>query len=211
MGRKKTKYPETTAFSRRIRQLQEAHGYTNEQVMEGIVDENQEPLIENNQTYDSYKSGKRKHPRRFIELILAFSRFYGVSSDYLLELDDFEKPQIKSVHDATGLSELAINNLFSFYKEYPSLNKMIDSLLSFSNENSIAFLLNLYNQILYDYKDKINNNSSSIYDIDKMQERILRAQQTYYYISTIVQQNMSDYLDKDLAQMEDEMIFYNLS
>ena len=47
------------------------------------------------------------------------------------------------------------------------------------------------------------------YDMDKMQQRILRTQQAYNYISAIVQSNMAEYLNKEIATQEDENDYYH--
>lgn len=209
MGRKKIHNYDQTAFARRICELQKHNGYTDQDVMDGVVDEYGNTLINDAQVYGSYKSGKRRNPRDFPILLQAFAKFYDVTADYLLELDDNPKPQIKSVQDATGLSVDAVRNLMSFHNDFPALIKMMDTLLSSTDENGIAFLLNLYNQILSDYRDNREGNTTSSYDMDKMQQRILKTQQAYNYISAIVQSNMAEYLDKEIATREDENDYYH--
>ncbi len=209
MGRKKIHDYEQTAFARRICELQKQNNYTDQDVMNGVVDESGNTLINDAQVYGSYKSGKRKNPRDFPILLQAFAKFYDVTTDYLLELDDYPKPQIKSVHDATGLSVNAVKNLMAFHKDFPFLMKMIDTLLSSSKGEDIAFLVNLYNQILSDYKDNKDGNTTSSYDMEKIQQRILRTQQAYNYMSSIIQSNMAEYLDDEIAAREYENDYYH--
>ena len=110
MGRKKTLDYEQTAFGERISQLQQDRGYTNSEVMEGVVDEYGNELILDEQVYNSYKSGKRKSPRDFPTLLQAFANFYNVTTDYLLKVEDTENHQVKAITDVTGLSDCCIKS-----------------------------------------------------------------------------------------------------
>lgn len=210
MGRKKIHDYEQTAFARRICELQKQNNYTDQDVMDGVVDEYGNTLINDTQVYGSYKSGKRKNPRDFLVLLQAFAKFYDVTADYLLELDDFPKPQIKSVQDATGLSVDAVKNIMDFNNAYPEIMKMIDTIFSYASGEGQMFIINLYNQILSDYRDKKNPESTYYYyhEYELMQSRILHTQRAYNYISSIVMDHLSDSLDKQLQQQDDENEYY---
>ena len=211
MGRKKIHDYDQTAFARRICELQKQNGYSDQDVMDGVVDEYGNTLINDAQVYGSYKSGKRKNPRDFPVLLQAFAKFYDVTTDYLLELDDYPTPQIKSVHDATGLSAEAVKNIMEFNKNYPEIMKMIDTIFSYASGEGQAFIINLYTQILNDYRDK--KSSASTYDYNReyeqMQSRILHTQQAYNYISSIVMDNISESLDKQIQQQKDENEYFS--
>ena len=208
MGRKKIHCYDQTTFARRICLLQEQHGYTDQEVMAGVVDEYGNKLINDAQVYGSYKSGKRT-PRDFLLFLQAFAKFYDVTSDYLLELDEYPKPQFKSIQEATGFSVDAIRNLMSIQENYPSVMKMIDALLSHSTDAGIAFLINLYTRIFDDYKDKKVDDAESSYDLEKMQSRFLRTQCAYNYISSVVMDYLADDFDIQLQQQEAESEFFS--
>lgn len=208
MARPRKSNYEKTVFAKRIVELQQRHKYTDQYIVDNVRDEFGLQFITTLQSYQKWKSGERL-PVNLQGAIIAFADFYDVSVEYLIREDAPEKPQIKSVQDAIGLSVDAVRNLISFHNDFPALIKMMDTILSSTNENGIAFLLNLYNQILSDYKDNKEGDSTSSYDMDKMQQRMLRTQQAYNYISSIVQSNMPEYLDKDIATREDENEYYH--
>lgn len=198
-----------TAFARSISKLQKDRGYTDDYVMEHIVNEHGATLIENVQTYSSYKSGKRKTPRDFPDILIAFSKFYDVTTDYLLELEKTPNHQVKAVQDVTGLSDRATRRLMSFHDKYPDVLQMIDVLLCESSDEDITFFLNLYNQIYEEYKDTKAGDVSTSYDLEKMQHRFLRMQQMYNYISTTVRTGMASTFDKKILVEEDENNYYH--
>ena len=198
-----------TAFARSISKLQKDRGYTDDYVMEHIVNEHGATLIENVQTYSSYKSGKRKTPRDFPDILIAFSKFYDVTTDYLLELEKTPNHQVKAVQDVTGLSDRATRRLMSFHDKYPDVLQMIDVLLCESSDEDITFFLNLYNQIYDEYKDTKAGDVSTSYDLEKMQHRFLRMQQMYNYISTTVRTGMASTFDKKILVEEDENNYYH--
>lgn len=208
MGRKKYNYYKETAFSKSITNLQKEYGYTEEYVINELKDDNELPLINNIQTYQSYKSGKRT-PRDFPDMLVAFSKFYGVTTDYLLQLEETPNHQVKAVQDATGLSEHATRQLMNFSNNYPDIFKMIDVLFSNSSGEDITFFINLYNEIYQEYKDIKLGDTSSSYDSEKMQQRFLRMQQMYNYISTTARTGMADTFDKQILVEEDVINYYN--
>lgn len=207
MGRKKTLDYEQTAFGERISQLQQDRGYTNSEVMEGVVDEYGNELILDEQVYNSYKSGKRKSPRDFPTLLQAFANFYNVTTDYLLKVEDTENHQVKAVTDATGLSDQSARNLLYLKDNYPEILQMIDVLFTRIDTDDITYYISLYNQIYNDFKDNQEETSddTTTYDIVKMQNRFLRTQQAYNYISTVVQTQLAESFKKKIQQEQDEI------
>lgn len=203
MARPKIHDYEQTAFAKSISNLQTERGYTDDYVMEHIVNEFGATLIENVQTYGSYKSGKRKSPRDFPDLLIAFSKFYNVTTDYLLGLEETANHQVKAVQDVTGLSNKATRRLMSFHDKYPNILQMIDVLLCESSDEDIIFFLNLYNQIYEEYKDTKAGDTSSSYDLEKMQHRFLWMQHMYNYISATVRGGMVSTFDKQILIDED--------
>lgn len=208
MGRKRLHEYEQTDFAKNISDLQKERGYTDDYVMEHIVNEFGVPLIENVQTYSSYKSGKRS-PRDFPDMLIAFSKFYNVTTDFLLGRDKTPNYQVKAVQDVTGLSDKATRRLMNFHDKYPDILKMIDVLLSDSADEDVMFFINLYHQIYEEYKDDKSGNTSSAYDLEKMQSRFLRMQQMYNYISATVKHSMSSTFDKQMLIEEDENNYYH--
>ena len=69
MARPKEHEYEQTEFAKHIVELQQKHGYSDQYVVDNIVNENNATLIGNVQTYGSYKSGKRKNPRDFDDVL----------------------------------------------------------------------------------------------------------------------------------------------
>lgn len=205
MARPKIHDYEQTAFAKSISTLQKERGYTDNYVMEHVVDDLGNCLIGDVQTYGAYKSGKRKSPRDFPDILRAFSKFYGVTTDYLLELEGTPNHQVKAVQDVTGLSETATRRLLSFHQKHPHILEMIDVLLRDSSDDDITFFQKLYNQIYEDYKDYKSDNISTSYDLDKIQHRFLRMQQMYNYISATVSNGMASTFDKQILIEEDEL------
>lgn len=199
---------EQTSFAKSISDLQIERGYTDDYVMEHIVNEFDAPLIENVQTYCSYKSGKRT-PRDFSDMLIAFANFYNVTTDYLLGHEETPNHQVKAVQDVTGLSDKASRRLMSFHDNYPNLLQMIDVLLCESANEDIMFFLNLYNQIYEEYKDIKAGDISSSYDLEKIQQRFLRMQQMYNYISATVRGGMASTFDKQILIEEDENNYHH--
>lgn len=202
MARPKKHEYEKTAFAKRIVELQEKHGYTDQYVVDNLVNENNATLIGNVQTYGSYKSGKRK-PQDFDSHLKAFAKFYDVTTDYLLGIDDTPKPQVKSVQDATGLSESSVRKLMLFKDKYAEIMKMIDAIISGASDEDITFYINLYSQIYNDYKDSKSEITDSAYDMDKMQHRFLLSQSMYSYWQDIVTAKLAPQFDKEILAEKD--------
>lgn len=209
MGRPKIHNYEQTAFSRSISNLQKERGYTDDYVMEHVVDDFGNTLLNDVQTYSAYKSGKRKSPRDFPDILRAFSKFYGVTTDYLLELEPTPNHQVKAIQNVTGLSEQAARRLMSFHDNCPDILKMIDVLLSDSANEDVMFFISLYNQIYEDYKDMKSGDTSSFYNLAKMQHQFLQMQQMYNYISATVRAGLASTFDKQMLIEEDENNYYH--
>lgn len=209
MARPKKHDYEQTDFAKRIVKLQIEHGYTDQYVVDNLVNENNATLIGNVQTYGSYKSGKRK-PQDFDNYLKAFAKFYDVTTDYLLGIDDTSKPQVKSVQDATGLSESSVRKLILFKNKYPDIMKMIDVIISGSSDEDITYYISLYNQIYNDYKDSKLEITDSDYDMNKMQHRFLLTQSMYSYWQNIVTAALAPQFDKEIL-LEEKRINYEHS
>lgn len=209
MARQKIHNYEQTPFARRISDLQKEYGYTDEYVIEHITDDSGNHLINDIQTYGTYKSGKRKSPRDFPDMLRAFSKLYQVTTDYLLELEETPNHQVKAVKEVTGLSEHAVQNLMIFHNKHPELLEMIDILLRSSSSEDISFFMNLYQQIYNDYKDTKNSDTTSSYDMQKMEHRFLLMQQMYNYISSTVTPKLSSTFDRQILIEEDLQHYYH--
>lgn len=155
MGRKKTtknKF-EDTSFATRIYELQSSHGYSDKQVM-GML-EKESFHIENVQTYQSYKCGKRQ-PGLFDDALVAFAKIYDVSTDYLLGKDDTPNLTFKKAQDATGLSITSIRVLSKISKSRPELMELMNVIISGLDGEDITYYDYIYQQMYDDYKDSIN-------------------------------------------------------
>ena len=84
---------------------------------------------------------------------------------------------------------------------------MIDVLFTRIATDDITYYINLYNQIYNDFKDNQEETSdgTTTYDIEKMQNRFLRTQQAYNYISTVVQTQLAESFKKKIQQEQDEI------
>ena len=207
MARPKEHEYEQTEFAKHIVELQQKHGYSDQYVVDNIVNENNATLIGNVQTYGSYKSGKRKNPRDFDDVLKAFAKFYDVTTDYLLGIDETPKPQVKSVQDATGLSESSVRKLILFKNKYPDIMKMIDVIISGSSDEDITYYISLYNQIYNDYKDSKLEITDSDYDMNKMQHRFLLTQSMYSYWQNIVTAALAPQFDREILEKEDRTAY----
>lgn len=152
MGRKKRKgYKyENTPFAVRIREQQASNGYKDREVMELLAKENY--FIENVQTYQSYKSGKRR-PGDFDEAVAAFSKIYNVSADYLLGMSDTPNLTFEKAHVATGLSIESIKALVNAGKAFPGLVELTDAVISGMEGEGVLQYYNIYQQMYSDYCD----------------------------------------------------------
>ncbi len=133
----------TAFFCKRIGELQRLRGYSANFVMENLFFDDGEPVIKDRQVLDKYKSGDRE-PKHFEATVRAFAKFYGVTTDYLLGMDDTPNPQIKSVQEFTGLSDDAIKRLVELKDTYPDILAMVDAIFTGTAEEDITFFINLY-------------------------------------------------------------------
>lgn len=212
MGRPKTNSYFKTKFAIRIGELQKEYGYTDDYVINNVVNENGARIISDLQVLGSYKSGKRM-PRDFYDVVKAFSKFYKVTTDYLIGKEDTKNHQIQHIKDVTGLSDAAIRKLMTLNIEsskYPGILEMIDAIISGTSAEDITYYINIYNQIYKDYKDSKAAVSNSNYDIEKMQSRFLKTQSLYSYWQSIVTQKLATYFDKQI-QMEQDQYDYEHS
>lgn len=202
MGRKKKNDYKRTVFAKRIEELQLLRGYSSEYVLEHLLGDSGMPLINDRQVLDSYKSGKRK-PRDFDEALEAFAKFYGVTADYLLGLEDTPSHQVKAVQEVTGLSEDAVRRLMQFKAGYPHIMAMVDAIIAGVAEDDIAYYLNLYRQIYEDYMDIKLGVMDSAYDMMKMQQRFFRTQSLYNYWQSIVIAKLASQFDNEMLMEAD--------
>lgn len=204
MGRHKKHNYNRTVFAVRIEELQWQNNYTDAYVLEHLTDEKGIPIINDKQVLDSYKSGKRR-PGNFDEALKAFSRFYDVTTDYLLGLSDTPNPQIKSVQEATGLSEGAVRRLVQFRDKSPQVLAMVDAIIAGTSEEDMSFF-NLYRQMYNDYKDSKANNVSTGIDAEmmKMQNRVFFMQAVYDRWRKSVIAKLSEQFDREILEEQDE-------
>lgn len=206
MARPKKHEYEQTEFAKHIVELQQKHGYSDQYVVDNVLDEYNFILMTDTQVYTSYKSGKRK-PRDFDSALKAFAKFYDVTTDYLLGIDETPKPQVKSVQDATGLSESSVRKLMSFKDNYPNIMNMIDAVISGASDEDVIYYINLYSQIYNDYKDSKSGVTDSAYDMGKQQHRFLFTQNMYTYWQNIVISKLAPQFDREILEEEDRIAY----
>lgn len=185
MGRKKKIEYTPSIFATRITELQNHYNYSDSYVCNHLLNEKGYPLITEIQTLNNYKIGKRM-PRDFFEVVVAFAKFYHVTTDYLLGMENTPNHNVEKVTTYTGLCSDAVNKLVKIKQirtKYPNILHMVESLLIGSSDTDISLLIDLYTRILDDYKDEKASNTASTYDLEKMQHRILVTQQLYNHIS----------------------------
>lgn len=200
-GRPKTHDYTLTDFAMKLSDLQAEHKLSTEQVINSLKDKDGNPIDMERQVYDSYKSGKRlPQSKHFPEIIRAFADLYGVTSDYLLGIDENPSPQIKSVQDATGLSEASVRNLMRFNTEYPHIMKMIDAIIAGSTGEDILVFLDLYAQLYNEYKETHSDEPVRNYDAAKAQTHFLLMQNMFSYIKSVTETPMSEIFENDLRE-----------
>ncbi len=198
MGRPPIHKYNSTPFSRRICLLQKERGYSDEEVIAGVVDDNGNPLITGEQAYKTHKSG-RSQPNNFQDMLRGYARFYDVSVDYLLELTDSPTPEIGSVGEVTGLSDAATRQLAALKDGSPELLKMLDTIISTASGEVLA---SLYARIYKDYKDSQMDIPATFRDISQAQQDSF-AKDLYKYIRTVVTNKLASTFDEEIA-VEDE-------
>ena len=219
MGRNRTNEYEPTPFSRRICQLQEEHGYTDQEVIEGVVDENRNPLITGEQAYKTHKTA-RSQPNNFQDMLRGYARFYDVSVDYLLEMTDSPTPEIGKVEEITGLGEQAVRRLTQLKDQYPDILAMVDAIIAGTEINKdIADYITLYNQIFEDYKDSNPSENEETSDdnrievlglaaeMRKVQNRFFLTQALYAHWQRIVTAKLAPTFEKEKKMEEDQRKF----
>lgn len=198
MGRKQTNTYDSTPFSRRICQLQEEHGYTDQEVIEGVIDENGNPLITGEQAYKTHKTG-RSQPNNIQDMLRGYARFYGVSIDYLLEMTDDQTPEVGTVNEITGLSAAAVRQLTTLKDESPVLLEMVDAILSAAAAENIA---SLYARIYKDYKEAKANIPDMFPEMSEAQQTRF-AKELYKRIQSVVVGRLSPLFDREIMNEED--------
>ena len=196
-------------FGKRIGELQRLRGYSTNYVIENLFFDNGEPVINDRQVLDKYKSGIR-NPQHFEATVRAFAKFYNVTTDYLLGADDVPNRQIKSVQEVTGLSEQAIRRLTQLKDEYPDVLAMIDAIIAGTEEDKdIADYITLYNQIFEDYKETSGDKGVSglAAEMRKVQKRFFLTQALYAHWQRIVTAKLAPTFEKEKKMEEDQREF----
>ncbi len=194
MGRKQTNIYPSTPFSRRICQLQEEHGYSDEEVIAGVVDDNGNRLITGLQAYKTHKSG-RSEPNNLQDMLRGYARFYDVSVDYLLEMTDDQKPEIGKAEKITGLSEATVRQLITLKDKSPELLEMIDAIISAASGENIS---SLYTRIYKDYKDSQTPIPDILRDMYQSQQDSF-AKGLYRFILSTVIDRMAPLFDREMC------------
>lgn len=141
-----------TEFKDRLRDLIKNSGKTQKAVSEEIKEEFQIDLSA--QTLSYYVNGREPN----YETLRAISRYFGVSSDYLLGLSEVQNtdPDIKAISEKTGLSEKSVaifieHHTPQFVKEGRNLTEWKDHFMKMTNLliesdwlESILFRLDFY-------------------------------------------------------------------
>ena len=192
-------------FGERIGELQRLRGYSTNYVMENLFFDDGEPVINDRQVLDKYKSGKRS-PQHFEATVRAFAKFYDVTTDYLLGLDDTPNPQIKAVQDVTGLSTEAIRRLTQLKDQYPDILAMVDAIIAGTAAEDIVDYITLYNQIYSDYRDSKQPDKEVkglLSEMDTVQRRFFLTQTLYNYWQRIVTAKLAPSFDKEMLMEAD--------
>lgn len=199
MGRKQTNTYPSTPFSRRICLLQKERGYSDEEVIAGVVDDNGNPLITGEQAYKTHKSG-RSQPNNLQDMLSGYARFYKVSVDYLLEMTDETTPDRAEAQKTTGLTDTAVRQLTALKDGSPELLKMLDAIIAAASGEALA---SLYARIYKDYKDSQMDIPAVFRDISQAQQDSF-AKDLYRYIRALVTDKLASTFDEEIA-VEDEI------
>ena len=201
----KAKRKKVTFFPKRIKELQLLRGYSTNYVMENLFFDDGEPVINDRQVLDKYKSGQRA-PQYFEDTLKAFAKFYDVSTDFLLGADDVPNRQIKSVQEVTGLSEDAIRRLTQLKDQCPDILAMVDAIIAGTEEDAdIADYITLYNQIFEDYKETTGDKGVSGLAVEmyKIQKRFFLTQALYAHWQRVVTAKLAPKFDREIVLEED--------
>lgn len=205
MGRKKKIEYERTPFAIRITELQDSKKYSDAYVIHHLVDKNDYSVINDVQTLNAYKIGKRL-PKDMISVVCAFADFYHVSTDYLLGYDDVPNREVAKVNAITGLSTDAINALITFKNSVSydkNIHALIDALISGTTAEDMTHYYSLYNQLYEEYKDELEQVSDSSYDLIKLRERFMLTQSMYNYWKATVMPKLIPFFKKQMATEQD--------
>lgn len=205
----KAKRKKVTFFPKRIKELQLLRGYSTNYVMENLFFDDGEPIINDRQVLDKYKSGQRA-PQYFEDTLKAFAKFYDVSTDFLLGADDVPNRQIKSVQEVTGLSEDAIRRLTQLKDQCPDILAMVDAIIAGTEEDAdIADYITLYNQIFEDYKETTGDKGVSGLAVEmyKIQKRFFLTQALYAHWQRIVTAKLAPKFEREKKIEEDQREF----
>lgn len=205
----KSKRKKVTFFPKRIKELQLLRKYSTNYVVENLLYDDGEPVINDRQVLDKYKSGERA-PQYIEDTLKAFAKFYNVTTDYLLGADDVPNRQIKSVQEVTGLSEDAIRRLTQLKDEYPDILAMIDAIIAGTEiHKDIADYITLYNQIFEDYKETSGDKGVSglAAEMRKVQKRFFLTQALYAHWQRIVTAKLAPTFEKEKKMEEDQREF----
>lgn len=87
-------------------------------------------------TITKYYNGQRQLS---VESVIKFSKYFNVSSDYLLGLTDVESTdtEIKSICTVTGLNECSVNILNELNNDNTSVIAFADMIVKYINENKV--------------------------------------------------------------------------
>lgn len=126
-------------------------------------------------TITKYYNGQRQLS---VESIIKFSKYFNVSSDYLLGLTDVETTdtKVKSICTVTGLNECSVNILNELNNSNTSVIEFTDMIVEYINENKVIieeylenkkYVSELFSEVLRDMNfnniiktKKINENIS---------------------------------------------------
>lgn len=198
----------TTFFCKRIGELQRLRGYSTNYVLENLLYDDGEPVINNQQVLDKYKSGARA-PQNFEDAVKAFAKFYDVSTDYLLGADDIPNRQIQSVREFTGLSEDALRGLVELKNTYPDILAMVDAIVACASTEHVTLLYTLYQQIYEDYvDDKLKVKGSENYPI-RMQQRGFFMQNFFQNLQYVVTAKLAPYFERNMLEDEERLEYRN--
>lgn len=135
-------------LSDRLSAMRESRGLT----QQNVVDMSN-GLIGTIQVYSNYEKGKRNPD---YETLCQLATIYGVTTDFLLGRTDEELPQIKEIHETTGLSYHAI----SVFAGIEESSKFVNAIFSSDELRSIFHECYLIQNMI----ERINNRKGYNYD-----------------------------------------------
>lgn len=143
-----------------------------------------------------------------VEVLANISKYFNVSSDYLLGLDECKTPENEEIHKLLGLSDLAIERLKNvtefektwFARKLRALNYLIE------NINNSKFLTYLYDYIFCEFAFPIPDDPEHVYKSTEVVSGDGYDRVTFLFSADEINDLYYSKLQQELVQMKNKAI-----